>query len=59
MRAGAIWGTRKQTSQILIMGYVGYVVVLIGGATYGIATNKCNHLAPSFILISTETLARR
>ncbi|OAX30996.1 hypothetical protein K503DRAFT_777896, partial [Rhizopogon vinicolor AM-OR11-026] len=36
VRASAIWGTRKRVTQILIMGYMGYVLMLIGGTTYGI-----------------------
>ncbi|KAJ8580187.1 hypothetical protein M405DRAFT_834780 [Rhizopogon salebrosus TDB-379] len=36
MRAWAIWGTRKRVIQILIMGYVGYVLMLMGATTYGI-----------------------
>jgi len=48
MRAGAIWGTRKQVSRVLILGYMGYVLIMMGGATYGIATDKCNHFSPSF-----------
>ncbi|OAX31930.1 hypothetical protein K503DRAFT_777168, partial [Rhizopogon vinicolor AM-OR11-026] len=36
VRASAIWGSRKRVTQILIMGYMGYVLILIGGTTYGI-----------------------
>jgi hypothetical protein len=39
MRAWAIWGTRKRVTQVLIMGYICWVLMLMGGATYGINKN--------------------
>jgi len=45
VRASAIWGTRKRVTQILIMGYMGYVLMLIGGTTYGIHNKQGTRLA--------------
>ncbi|OJA16357.1 hypothetical protein AZE42_07818 [Rhizopogon vesiculosus] len=45
MRASAIWGTRKRVTQILIMGYMGYVLMLIGWTTYGIHNKQGTRLA--------------
>ncbi|KAJ8591435.1 hypothetical protein M405DRAFT_814417, partial [Rhizopogon salebrosus TDB-379] len=36
MRAWAIWGTRKRVTQVLIMGYICWVLMLMGATTYGI-----------------------
>ncbi|OAX33558.1 hypothetical protein K503DRAFT_748599 [Rhizopogon vinicolor AM-OR11-026] len=43
MRASAIWGTRKRVTQIFIMAYTAYILVLMGGATHGIIDNNEEH----------------
>jgi hypothetical protein len=60
-RAGAIWGTRKRVTQILIMGYIGYVLVLMGAATFGVNNSHGIHLAGFFFssLSFTEMVGRR
>jgi len=50
-RAWAIWGTRKRVTQILIMGYIGYVLVLMGAATYGINNKHGIYLSLVFFSI--------
>lgn len=47
-RAWAIWGTRKRVTKILIMGYIGYVLMLIAVATNGINNKHGIHLAGFF-----------
>jgi hypothetical protein len=51
MRAWAIWGTRKRVIQILIMGYVGYVLMLMGASTYGINNKHGSYSAAFSILV--------
>lgn len=58
MRAWAIWGTRKRVTQILIMCYIGYVLMLMSAATYGI-NNKHGSPRCSFHFSFTEMAALR
>ena len=60
-RAWAIWGTQRRVTRILVMGYIGYLLIVIGTTTYGIMHEHGIHLAGFFFpsLSFTEMVGRR
>jgi hypothetical protein len=50
VRAWAIWGTRKRTTNLIAWSYMGYIVTLLSSSAYSVHAGNSTSLRSVFIL---------